>query len=192
MAMLGFEVNYFGGEKMTTLGFYFRLGFFLLAVLAFFSCGRGSRNLQIDFPRAYDENEITTAQGEASFPTALPVDRVQPWEELDENGYVIPARLGAHGSSIYAKPGAHDSSIHAKPGAHDILVVGNSADRDVRPPGKQETRSWRRDSPVPQYSSADRNVRPPVSGEEQKKGTSAINLQTDFTPALRGSTKVET
>ena len=31
-----------------------------------------------------------------SFPTALPVDRVQPWEELDENGYVIPARLGAH------------------------------------------------------------------------------------------------
>ena len=58
------------------------------------ACGKGARQLAVPEPSAIGQVSIETEQptstGEVAWPSALPVDKLQPWEEVDAQGFVIP------------------------------------------------------------------------------------------------------
>ncbi len=72
--------------------------FSLLLAVVLFACGRGGEQKSLSFfnlsesPLANgDEAESPSIAGTYSFPSVLPSDAVQPWEKVDEQGFVIPS-----------------------------------------------------------------------------------------------------
>jgi len=70
-----------------------------LVLLSASACGRGTRQLAVPGPSAIQQSLSPAAQSAATpddvtWPTSLPADRLQPWEKLDADGFVIPRERG--------------------------------------------------------------------------------------------------
>jgi len=98
-----------------------------LVLITLISCGQASRRVPtISTVEPQEAVEpVAVEQLEVTWPTGLPEDKVQPWEEVDAEGYVIPPeRGGEHSASAINE----DSDF--TPGRERFDEAGDVSDLD--------------------------------------------------------------
>ncbi|MCB1186442.1 PQQ-binding-like beta-propeller repeat protein [bacterium] len=66
-------------------------------LLTLASCGASRTSIKVDSP---GEQNLQPEAGLSSWPASLPEDRLQPWEQLDADGLVVPAERSASGINL--------------------------------------------------------------------------------------------
>jgi len=65
----------------------------LTIIVLLVACGHGARHMPaLSDTGTQQAGESVAVEQQVTWPAGLPEDRLQPWEELDANGYVIPLK----------------------------------------------------------------------------------------------------
>jgi len=108
----------------------------LISIIALFAaCGQGSKRVPtISTIGTQQAAELPVMQQQVRWPEGLPEDSVQPWEELDANGYVMPPKAASNlnFATIFA------SGIERYLEAGDVSDYGEASSFASGAPGGEE------------------------------------------------------
>jgi len=94
----------------------------IIALLA--ACGHGARHMPaLSDTGTQQAGESVAVEQQVTWPAGLPEDRLQPWEELDADGFVVPSRRASNLNfdSIFA------SGVERYLEAGDVTTYGEAS-----------------------------------------------------------------